>query len=299
MNCPKGSEISIGEWLDQIGATSQFVGGDGDGPPDWAIQYKCHKIGVEVTLLHDHEGWGRTKEKAFEREIKRLIEEVLQEGEDMPRWHARCEYDPRVLRPPSKENSAWKDRVRDALRSSIGGKFQVLPERDIRGGGVVLELDPATNEGSFSGVSVDEGYAVQATITERIVALVKEKVNKIRNSEKAGCYHQWWLVFDDEILIVPIAVLSADERSRIEASVRECQDTVQLSKIVVVSRFQLTPPSVKQDKWFYAPWQDPRHPPLPPSPYMNGTASRPATQHAAEGLFDGIDRNHLCNNRSL
>ena len=193
MNCPKGSEISIGEWLDQIGATRQFVGGDGDGPPDWAIQYKGHKIGVEVTLLHDHEGWGRTKEKAFEREIMRLIEEVLQEGKDMPRWHARCEYDPRVLRPPSKENSAWKERVRDALRSSIGGEFQVLPERDIRGRGVVLELDPATNaRRSFSGVSVDEGYAVQATLTERIVALVKEKVKKIRNSEKVATVSGGW-----------------------------------------------------------------------------------------------------------
>ena len=91
-------------------------------------------------------------------------------------------------------------------------------------------------------------------------------MKKIRKSEKAGCYRQWWLVFDDEILIAPIVVLSADERSRIEAGVRECEDTVQLSKIVMVSRFQFTPPPVKQDKqdkWFYAPWEDPRHPPLP------------------------------------
>ena len=270
MNCPKSSEISIGEWLDQIGATKQFVGSDGEGPPDWEIQYKGDTIAVEVTLLHDTEGWGTTRERAFEHELGRLIKEASKEGKQ--RWDARCEYDPRVPRPPSKENCAWKERVRDALRSSSGGEFQLLPEGDMSGRGVVLELDPASNEGSFAGVSVDEGCAVEAALTKRIVALVKEKVKKIRKSEKAGCYRQWWLVFDDEILIAPIAVLSADEMSRIKASVRECQDTVQLSKIVMVSRFQFTPPSVKQDKWFYAPWEDPRHPPLPPSPYSDSTA---------------------------
>ena len=267
MNCPKGSEIPIGEWLDQIGATKHFVGCNREGPPDWEIQYKDDKIGVEVTLLRDTEGWGTTREMAFKRELKRLIKVASREG--MQRWHARCEYDPRVLRPPSMKNTAWKERVRDALRSSIGGEFQLLPEEDVRGRGVVLMLDPATNEGSFSGVSVDEGCGVLVALTERIPTLVKEKVKKIRKSEKARYYRQWWLVFDDEILIAPIKILSEEERSGIEASIRECEDTVQFSKIVIVSRFQFTPPPVKQDKWFYAPWEDPRHPPLPPSPYSD------------------------------
>ena len=272
MDCPKDSEISIGEWLDQIGAKKQFVGSDQEGPPDWKIQYKGDKIAVEVTLLHDTEGWGRTKERAFEREISRLIEEAAQEAEDMPRWHAKCEYDPREPRPPSKESEAWKKRVRDALRSSGGGEFQLLAEEDMRGRGVVLELVPVTNEGFFAGVSLDEGCAVEAALTERIVALVKEKAKKIRKSEKAGCYRQWWLVFDDEIVFAPVnQVLSADERTRIEARLRECQDTMQLSKIVMVSRRQLPPLSVKQNKWFYAPWEDYRHSPLPPNPYSDTT----------------------------
>ena len=270
MNCPKESEISIGEWLDQIRATKKYVGCDGDGPPDWEIQYKGDIIGVEATLLHDTEGWGRTKEKAFERELKRLIKEASKEGDH--RWHARCEYDPRVRRPPSSKGPTWKKRVLDALESNIGGEFQLLPEEDVRGRGVVLTLDPASNEGSLLGVRVDLGCVVVPTLAESIIACIKEKVAKIQKSEKACCYRQWWLVFDDEIATAQIyQILSVEERNRIEASVRKCPDTMRLSKIVVVNRFQTTPPSVKQDKWFYAPWEDPRHPPLPPSPYSDTT----------------------------
>ena len=270
MTGPKGSEISIGEWLDQIAATKRFVGRKGVGPPDWEIQYKGDRIGVEVTLLHNTEGWGRTKETAFARELERLITEASKEC--IQRWHARCEYDPREPRPPSSEDPTWKKRVRNALKSPIGGEFQLLPDNDVRRRGVVLTLDAATNEGSFSGVSRDVGSRVAPTLTERIIACVKEKVEKIRKSDRACRYSQWWLVFDDEIVIAPIQqILSVDERSRIEASVRERLDTVRLSKIVLVSRFQTTPPPAKEDRWFYAPWEDPRHPPLPPSPYSDAT----------------------------
>lgn len=270
MNRPKGSEISIGEWLDQIGATKHFVGRMGEGPPDWEIQFKGARIGVEVTLLHNTEGWGRTKETAFERELGQLIKEATKES--VQRWHARCEYDPREPRPPGNRDSTWKERVRDALKSPIGGEFQLLPEEDIRRRGVVLTLDPATNAGSFSGVSRDVGSRVVPTLTERIIACVEEKVEKIRKSDRGCRYSQWWLVFDDEIVIAPIQqILSVDERSRFEASVRECSDTVRLSKIVLVSRFQTAPPPAKHDRWFYAPWEDPRHAPLPPSPYSDAT----------------------------
>lgn len=269
-NSPKGSEIPIGKWLDQIGATKRFVGRIGDGPPDWEIQYKGDRIGVEVTLLHNTDGWGKTKEAAFERELERLIEGASKEGDQ--RWHARCEYDPREPKPPSRRDPTWKKRVLDALESPTGGEFQLLPEEEIRRRGVVLTLDPATNEGSFSGVSLDVGSRVVPTLTGRIIACVEEKVEKIRRSERAYRYSQWWLVFDDEIVIAPIhQILSVDERSRIELSVRDCSDTVRLSKVVLVSRFQSTPPPAKQDMWFYAPWEDPRYPPLPPSPYSDAT----------------------------
>ena len=71
------------------------MGRDGKGPPDWEIQYRGDKIGVEVTLLHDTEGWGRTKEKAFGKEIWRLMREVSQEGGQ--KWHVLCEYDLKAM----------------------------------------------------------------------------------------------------------------------------------------------------------------------------------------------------------
>lgn len=265
MNSPKGSEIPIGKWLDQIGATKRFVGRIGDGPPDWEIQYRGDRSGVEVTLLQNTEGWGKTKEAAFERELERLIEGASKEGDQ--RWHARCEYDPREPKPPSRRDPTWKKRVLDALESPTGGEFQLLPDEDIRRRGVVLTLDPATNEGSFSGVGRDVGSRVVHAVTERIIACVEEKVEKIQKTNRACRYSQWWLVFDDEIVIAPIQqVLSVDERSRIESSVRDCSDTVRLSKVVLVSRFQMVPPPATQDMWFYAPWEDSRFPPLPPSP---------------------------------
>ena len=277
MNCPKGSEISIGEWLDQLGATKQFVGGEGNGPPDWEIQYKGTTIGVEVTLLHNTEGWGTTnrgrrREKAFEGELRRLIEEMSKEGGQ--EWHALCEYDPRVPRPPSDDD--WKARVRDALRNSpSGGGIQLLSEGDIQrrglGRGIVLEFMPVCDGGGFTGVSVDEGFLVGTTLSERLIANVDEKADKVRKGKKSEEYNQWWLAFDDEILMAPFSNLTPEERSEIDARVHECDGRHQWSKIVTVSRLQTDPPSAKQAKWFYAPWEDPRHPPLPPSPYSDTT----------------------------
>ena len=272
MNCPKGSEISIGEWLDQIGATKKYVGCDGDGPPDWEIQYKGTTIGVEVTLLHNTKGWGRTKETAFAKELRRLIEEVSQEGGQT--WYARCEYDPRVTRPP--RDDAWKARVRDTLRNShSGGDIQLLSEGDIQrrglGRGIVLEFIPVCDGEGFTRVSVDEGSLVGTTLSERLIANVDEKADKVRKGKRSKEYNQWWLVFDDEILMAPFSNLAPEERSEIDARVHECDGRHQWSKIVTVSRLQTDPPSAKQAKWFYAPWEDPRHPPLPPSPYSDTT----------------------------
>lgn len=266
-NCPKDSEITIEEWLDQIGATKKFVGSDGEGPPDYEIQYKGETIAVEVTLLHDTGGWGRTKEKAFEGEIKHLIEEVSQEGGQ--RWHALCGYDPRVPRPPSVKDDAWKTRVRKALRSSRSGdEFQLLSECCIRrrglGRGVVLELISASNEGSFMGVSLDQGCMVGATLSEQLVSIVAEKAVKVRKGKRSGNYNQWWLIFDDEVLMAPFAILT-EERTEIDTKVRECDGRQQWSKIVIVSRFQ-TKCDGSQEKWFHAPWEDPWHPSLPESP---------------------------------
>lgn len=263
---PKDSEISVCEWLKQIGATDIQYVGDGDGPPDFLVKYMDEEIAVEVTLLHDSAGWSRTKKHAFERELRRLIEEVSKE-ENAPRWHSHCEYDPREPHPPSKNGKGWREKARKALRArGPGGDFQLLSPKRRRGRGVTLQLWPASNKGSFAGVSEDEGFLVQSVLAERIAAGVEEKAKKVRQGKRAKEYKQWWLVFDDEVLIAPVRKLAEDERAIIEAGVRECVGREQWSKIVLVSRFQTTPPPPKRPKWFYAPWEDHEHPALPVSP---------------------------------
>ncbi|MCE2485179.1 MAG: hypothetical protein J4F42_06675 [Desulfurellaceae bacterium] len=263
---PKGSEVWVKEWLEQIGATDIRYVGDGDGPPDFLVKYMEEEIAVEVTLLHDSDGWSRTKKHAFERALKRLIEEVSKE-ENAPRWHSFCEYDPREPRPPSKSDKEWKEKARKALRTRGGGReIQLLSLERIRGRGVILQLWPASNEGSFAEVSEDTGSLIVSVLSERIAAGVEEKTKKVRQGKRAKEYKQWWLVFDDEVLIAPIRVLTEEERAIIEARVRECVGRKQWSKIVLVSRFQTTPSPPKCPKWFYAPWEDHEHPPLPVSP---------------------------------
>ena len=264
---PRRSEVSIKEWLEQIRATEIRYVGDGDGPPDFLTKYADEEIAVEVTCLHDSEGWSTTEERAFERELKRLIEEVLMEDVNAPRWHSTCEYDPREPRPPRPSCEEWKEKARKALRTrGPGGEFQLLSPERIQGRGVRLELIAANNEGSFAGVRVDEGHEVGPVLARRIVARVKEKASKVQKRKRLRKIGRWWLVFDDEILRAPIGLLGADERTDIEAKVRECCDREQWSKIVLVSRFQTTPPPLNRPKRFYAPWEDPKHPALPVSP---------------------------------
>ena len=264
-NGPCDSEIAIGKWLDQIGATKQYVGKVGSGPPDYVIQYQGNTIAVEVTLLHEIEGWKKKEEIAFERVIRRLIKEVLREGFDMPKWHVACEYDPRVPRPPDKNDDECKKRVQDALRDPIGGEFQLLSEKDILGRGVVLNLEPANNEGSFVGVSVDEGTIVANVLSERLVAVVNEKANKVRRGDRSASYSRWWLVLDDEVLAAPIRTLTGNERTEVDTRVRNSPGITTWSKVVMVSPFGAGSGRV-HEYWFYAPWEDPRHPPLPTGP---------------------------------
>ena len=127
---------------------------------------------------------------------------------------------------------------------------------------MILELAPASSKGSFVGVSVDQGFIVEPTLTDRIIAETRKKTDKVRNGDRAKNYCQWWLVFDDEILIAPIGVLMASEQSSIATAVQNSIDRNLWSKIVLVSRFQAAPDSQGHPKCFWAPWEDDRHPPL-------------------------------------
>ena len=265
-NIPQGSEVPVREWLEQIGATEIRYVGDGYGPPDFLVKYMEEEIAVEVTLLHDSDGWSRTERHAFGRELGHLIKEVSKE-ENAPKWHARCEYDPREPHPPSKNDKEWKEKARKALRTrGGGGKFQLLSPEQKRGRGVILELRPASNEGSFlEKPEEDDGCITVLVLAERLAAGVEGKAKKVRQRKRAKEYKQWWLVFDDEVLVAPIGMLTEDERAIIEARVRECAGREQWSKIVLVSRFQTMPSPPKRPKWFYAPWEDREHPALPVS----------------------------------
>ena len=263
---PKDSEIPIREWLEQIGATEiRFVGrGSGGGPPDYVIKYKGEKIAVEVCLLHDTKGWDRTTKHAFEKKLGKLIEEEAKKEGNISRWHSSCGYDPRQPRSSISKSEIWSENARRALNApGLGGEFQLLPAKNVIGRGVVLMLIPASNDGGFSGVAADEGCIVAQTLSEQIVAGVGQKAKKVRNGERSEEHDRWWLVFDDEILIAPIGILTMKERSTIENRVRECEGREQWSKIVIVSRFQIPEALPKSPKWFHTPWEDPRHPPLP------------------------------------
>ena len=265
---PKGSEIPVGEWLDQIGARAiEYAGDDaGGGPPDYTIEYEGEPVAVEVRLLDDGIGWRREKKVAFEREVKELIEEEMA-GKGSPRWHSWVEYDPDEDGPPKRGDKTWRKRMCEALRRrELMVEVQLLSAEDMRGRGIVLTLQRASNQGSFNRVDEDEGMMVGSVLAERIRACVKEKADKVEKGARTRGYDRWWLVLDDEVLVAPKGVMTKDEQRQIEDSVRTCTGRSQWSKIVLMSRFQTVEPPEKQPKWFWPLWEDPGHAPLPCSP---------------------------------
>ena len=268
LTTPNRSERAAGEWMIQIGAREiEYVGDNPEGgPPDYTIEYAREEVAVEVRLLDDNMGWRREYKEAFERELKKLIEEETL-GKDAPKWYSWAEYDPKEDKPPKRGDEAWRKRVREALRSKeLSMEIQLLPTEDMRGRGIVLSLLRAGNEGGFSGLSEDQGMILESILTKRIMACVEEKSEKMRKGSRAQQYNRWWLVLDDEVLIAPKGVMSKDEQNRIEESVRTCTGRDQWSKIILMSRFQTVEPPRKQPKWFWPLWEDPRHAPLSGSP---------------------------------
>ena len=264
---PKDSEIPVGEWLEQIGAAAiEYVGNEaGGGPPDYTIKYEGERIAVEVRLLDDGIGWRAEKKRAFERELETFIREATAE-KNASKWHAWVEYDPDEPGPPKRGDKTWRETVRKALASGRPmEEVQLVPAEKRRGRGIVLTLLTASKQGSFNGLSEDIGHLVGGTLAERVAACVKEKAEKVARGSRAQQYETWWLVLDDEVLIAPKGVMSKDEQSQIEESVRTCTGRGQWSKIILMSRFQTVEPPEKQEKWYWPLWEDPRHAPLPRS----------------------------------
>ena len=181
----------------------------------------------------DSEGWPREQRVAFERGLEAVIDGVKSEH-GAPRWHVRCEYDPNERRPP-KPRGEWVERVRNALRRpGVGGEIQLVPDAARVGRGVVVEYLPAGNDGSFSGVSEDMGIFVAGTASTRIVACVGQKARKVRKGRRARSFSRWWLLLEDEVVIVHDAL--GEEWSVVQDSVRSCDGIDQWSKVVLLSR---------------------------------------------------------------
>ncbi|MCY3672431.1 MAG: hypothetical protein F4Y03_13835 [Alphaproteobacteria bacterium] len=194
-----------------------------------------------------------------------MIEELAGDPGN-PRWHSWCQYDSSDRCPSRAQANAWKERARKALLTrGAGGEFQLLPETQLVGRGIVLELHPAGNEGSFNGVSQDEGFMIEGTLVDRVVGWMDKKSAKVRKMQPNREGRDWWLVFDDEIVAAPVGVL-VESRERIELSVRDNVDSELWSKVVLVSRFQFERPPPKRPKWFWPLWEDPQCAALPDSP---------------------------------
>ena len=263
---PKGSEISIQEWLEQIGATDISYVGHRNGPPDFTVMYSGKRIAIEVACLLPDVGWERKTEIAFEKELRNLIEETATDPSS-PRWHSCCQYDSRDHCPSRSKSEAWKERARKALRTGgPGGEFQLLSPKKLNRRGIVLELHPAGNQGSFSGVSEDEGYMVERTVVDQLTRWVGKKSSTVNKMRPSNENHLWWLVFDDEIVVSPAGILGKN-REKIESVVRDHIDTELWSKVVLVSRFQMERPPPTRPKWFWPLWENLQCVALPDSPY--------------------------------
>jgi hypothetical protein len=273
------SEQVVRNWFRQIGATDpRFVGDKGEqGPPDWVIRYEGNTIAVEVRLLRDEQnGWPRHVEMGIEDKLCKLVEQVSREHGSPLAWQVWCEYAPEQPRRTMKA-SKWENRALRILRSAASAApvprtDRLLAKEKTRdyGWGVFLEViaAPAKQNSGLVQVSVGQGHLVNKSVIENASSAIDHKAKKLRGSidrgERSRLYDNWWLVFDDELVRVPI--LEDDEWKSIHQEIRGCLGIEAWSKVVLVNRFQPRDTTRPTNKWYHALWEDPGHAPLPPSP---------------------------------
>ena len=258
------SEATCRDWLTQIGATDICFVGDQHGPPDFEATYRDELIAVEVTRTKELISWPRELECAFAKQLEDFIEEITNGTRNCPRWHASCEYDPRETRPPGKNDQYWRDQVRKALQQrGPGGEFQLLPQDKINGRGVRLRLHPATNEGSFTSVHIDQAIFVASELCMCIPEDVRRKTAKVNKGNRSRNYTKWWLVLSDEICMSYPSALGDDSIHHIRQATQRSVGIAQWSKVVLLTRH--VDPS-KRPVHFIPLWEDPLHYPLPIGP---------------------------------
>ena len=229
----RGGEKRASTWLNRVADKVCYVG-NGEGPPDFVIQWGGTEVAVEVMTMLDGEGWEPTRRIAFERALRDVVEGVRNET-GTPRWHVSCEYDPRVPRPP-KPRGSWEETVRDALRRpGLGGEVQLCPQSLRVGQGIVVKYVPASNDGSFSGVMEDTGLLVAETALTQIESCVARKARRVRKGHRARRFTSWWLVLVDEVVIIHEVL--GEEWADVKAGVRTCEGIEQWNKVILLSGF--------------------------------------------------------------
>ena len=278
------SEQVVGGWLRQIGATDRRPVGkrrkgekQNQGPPDWVINYRGGTIAVEVTLLRSEKNdWSRRMEIGVENSLCELVKKVSLEYGSPLTWHVVCEYAPE--QPPKTMGvGKWEHRALAILRSAASAAPVHLEERLLfkdkirdNGWGVDLYVTavPAKENSGLVQVSNGQGELVSPAMVENASAAIECKTKKVRDSmargERSQHYDKWWLVLDDELLMVPD--LQDDEWEDIDCEIRRCPGIDTWSKVVLVSRFQPVHTTQPMNRWYHAFFEDTAHPPLPPCP---------------------------------
>lgn len=233
---PRGSELLVQEWLHRRPdvVDVRFVGDEGEGPPDFLAQFHGLEIAIEVTRMPLDTGWPEDQRLAFEAELQQVVRSVKDDPE-APRWHVVCRIDHRQPRPP-KRNGDWKERVREALLSgNAPGRLQLVAESERVGQGVVVEHFAASNDGSLPFANQGGAHLVVGSASTRILEEMHTKALKVRQSERAHEYSDWWLVLDDEVVIVH-GTLTAGEWRHIRDTVAASEHLAVWNKVILISR---------------------------------------------------------------
>ena len=213
---------------------------------------------------------------AVENKLCELVEKVSREHGSPVAWQVLCEYAPKQ---PARTMGAgkWENRALGILRGAASAApvhlmDRLLAEEKTRGYGRGVFLDviaaPAEENSGLVQVSNGQGDLVDKVVIENTSSAIELKVKKVRASigrgERSQFYARWWLVFDDELVMVP--VIQGDEWESINGAVRACPGIDAWSKVVLVSRFQPVDTTRVMNRWYHTFWEDAGHAPLPPSP---------------------------------
>ena len=234
---PRGSELVDQDWLQRRSdvVDVRYVGDLGEGPPDFLAVFHGEEVAIEVTRMPLETGWPEDQRLAFEAELQQVVQSVKDDLE-APRWHVLCEIDERQPRPP-RRNGEWKERVREALLSgSAPGRLQLMSECERVGEGVVVEHFPASNDGSLPLANQGGACFVVGSASTRILEEVHAKAVKVRQSERAREYPHWWLILDDDVVIVHGRLTTGEWRD-IRGAVASSEHIEVWAKVILISKY--------------------------------------------------------------